>query len=108
MSLDNTLSRERRRVTVLFADISESTRFVEKLDPEEAASALTPTVEAMTQVVQQFHGTTVKLMGAGIMAIFGAPVALEIGRAHVCTPVTNAHLVCRLLLEKKKTKTQKY
>src|SRR3546814_2903211 len=27
---------------------------------------------------------------------------LEIGRAHVCTPVTNAHLVCRLLLEKKK------
>src|SRR3546814_6598513 len=29
-------------------------------------------------------------------------VADEIGRAHVCTPVTNAHLVCRLLLEKKK------
>src|SRR3546814_6499038 len=28
---------------------------------------------------------------------------LEIGRAHVCTPVTNAHIVCRLLLEKKKT-----
>src|SRR3546814_8709016 len=26
----------------------------------------------------------------------------EIGRAHVCTPVTNAHLVCRLLLDKKK------
>src|SRR3546814_5514597 len=30
------------------------------------------------------------------------PVLEEIGRAHVCTPVTNAHLVCRLLLEKKK------
>src|SRR3546814_6058549 len=30
----------------------------------------------------------------------------EIGRAHVCTPVTNAHLVCRLLLEKKKESTQ--
>src|SRR3546814_8447300 len=30
----------------------------------------------------------------------------EIGRAHVCTPVTNAHLVCRLLLEKKKNKTK--
>src|SRR3546814_1056650 len=29
----------------------------------------------------------------------------EIGRAHVCTPVTNAHLVCRLLLEKKKKST---
>src|SRR3546814_10111891 len=42
----------------------------------------------------------------------GAPAGLgareglmEIGRAHVCTPVTNAHLVCRLLLEKKKYKT---
>src|SRR3546814_5953537 len=30
----------------------------------------------------------------------------KIGRAHVCTPVTNAHLVCRLLLEKKKPKHQ--
>src|SRR3546814_4858908 len=30
----------------------------------------------------------------------------QIGRAHVCTPVTNAHLVCRLLLEKKNKKTQ--
>src|SRR3546814_7222280 len=30
-------------------------------------------------------------------------VEREIGRAHVCTPVTNAHLVCRLLIEKKKT-----
>src|SRR3546814_9857912 len=30
----------------------------------------------------------------------------EIGRAHVCTPVTNAHLVCRLLLEKKNKKTE--
>src|SRR3546814_5652967 len=30
----------------------------------------------------------------------------EIGRAHVCTPVTNAHLVCRLLLEKKKSSEQ--
>src|SRR3546814_7309169 len=30
---------------------------------------------------------------------------IEIGRAHVCTPVTNAHLVCRLLLEKTKNKT---
>src|SRR3546814_8997628 len=33
--------------------------------------------------------------------------ASEIGRAHVCTPVTNAHLVCRLLLEKKKRITQR-
>src|SRR3546814_6062208 len=33
-----------------------------------------------------------------IMARVGATIAPQIGRAHVCTPVTNAHLVCRLLL----------
>src|SRR3546814_14894553 len=39
---------------------------------------------------------------AAYSATKGGLVALAIGRAHVCTPVTNAHLVCRLLLEKKK------
>src|SRR3546814_5484299 len=37
-----------------------------------------------------------------------ASAITEIGRAHVCTPVTNAHLACRLLPEKKKTKTDQY
>src|SRR3546814_5611412 len=46
--------------------------------------------------------------GEGLAVKFIHPLrhvshATEIGRAHVCTPVTNAHLVCRLLLEKKKT-----
>src|SRR3546814_5034503 len=39
-------------------------------------------------------------------AAAGTVVTAEIGRAHVCTPVTNAQLVCRLLLEKKKHSTQ--
>src|SRR3546814_7703584 len=37
-------------------------------------------------------------------AIANLKIETQIGRAHVCTPVTNAHLVCRLLLEKKKNK----
>src|SRR3546814_10433459 len=41
------------------------------------------------------------LIGMGVLPLQFPPG--EIGRAHVCTPVTNAHLVCRLLLEKKKT-----
>src|SRR3546814_9869616 len=45
------------------------------------------------------------LMKALLSTIPGGPETLEqIGRAHVCTPVTNAQLVCRLLLEKKNTK----
>src|SRR3546814_6776700 len=45
--------------------------------------------------------TPVMLLTDGYIANAAEPWA-EIGRAHVCTPVTNAHLVCRLLLEKKK------
>src|SRR3546814_3379424 len=41
------------------------------------------------------------------MAVGAGGRAREIGRAHVCTPVTNAHLVCRLLLAKKKTTAPK-
>src|SRR3546814_4972310 len=44
------------------------------------------------------------LFKAGEINVLGCSTTMEIGRAHVRTPVTNAHLVCRLLLEKKKTK----
>src|SRR3546814_10754307 len=47
-----------------------------------------------------------KIQGKGI--IQSDSLVGEIGRAHVSTPVTNAHLVCRLLLEKKKNKTKKH
>src|SRR3546814_10459420 len=46
--------------------------------------------------------------GVGRRPIPGDIRIQEIGRAHVCTPVPNAHLVCRLLLEKKKTHTRRY
>src|SRR3546814_4085823 len=42
----------------------------------------------------------------GVRRAVGDELAEEIGRAHVWTPVTNAHLVCRLLLEKKNTKSK--
>ncbi len=89
MSFDPKLSNERKRVTVLFADISESTRVIERLDPEEAASLLTPPVAIMTEVVERYEGTVVKAMGDGIMAIFGAPLALE----------HHAHRACHAALE---------
>src|SRR3546814_10005074 len=56
--------------------------------------------------VQQEHSVSVSVSGARsrlltARAECSAELFAEIGRAHVCTPVTNAHLVCRLLLEKK-------
>ena len=84
MNPDSKLQNERKRVTVLFADISGSTELVEKMDPEEVISDLLPTVDVMAQVVQQFGGTMVKTMGDGIMAIFGAPAALEHHAERAC------------------------
>src|SRR3546814_1817457 len=42
------------------------------------------------------------LFGAELNAEAERQTGVQIGRAHVCTPVTNAHLVCRLLLDKQK------
>ena len=84
MKPDGGLQNERKRVTVLFADISGSTELVEKMDPEEVVSDLLPTVKVMAQAVQQFGGTVVRTMGDGIMAIFGAPVALERHAERAC------------------------
>src|SRR3546814_10408290 len=47
------------------------------------------------------QGTHPPMLRIFRLYIFGRVPAHEIGRAHVCTPVTNAHLVCRLLLAKK-------
>src|SRR3546814_2625817 len=52
-------------------------------------------------VIMTMHDISLKPRGGKDAVITAnAPLELEIGRAHVCTPVTNAHLVCRLLLEK--------
>src|SRR3546814_7463278 len=45
------------------------------------------------------------LLGVSLANAHAVAASKKIGRAHVCTPVTNAHLVCRLLLEKKKKYT---
>jgi len=84
MPSDRHRQNERKRVTVLFADISGSTQLVEKMDPEEVVSNLLPTVQVMAEVVQQFGGTVVKTTGDGIMAIFGAPAALEHHAERAC------------------------
>src|SRR3546814_1751916 len=54
-------------------------------------------------IERQARGVSLSYKGQQFLRHAHRILAEEIGRAHVCTPVTNAHLVCRLLLEKKKT-----
>ncbi|EIG60895.1 AAA family ATPase [Bradyrhizobium sp. WSM1253] len=66
---------ERRFVTILRADVIDSTGLVAELEPEEAVSRLEPALAAMRGAVRQFGGIVSKELGDGVAAVFGAPIA---------------------------------
>ena len=71
------LERERKQVTVLFADLKGSMELLADRDPEEARQLLDPVLERMMDAVHRYEGTVNQVMGDGIMALFGAPIAHE-------------------------------
>src|SRR5213594_801750 len=71
------LEGERKQVTVLFADLKGSMELLAGRDPEEARKILDPVLELMMEAVHRYEGTVNQVMGDGIMALFGAPLALE-------------------------------
>ena len=75
---------ERKLLTVLFADVAGSTELIAALDPEEAERRLTPALEAMRVAVRRFEGTTVRMQGDGVMALFGAPRPQEDHALRAC------------------------
>ena len=80
----HTLEGERKQVTILFADIKDSTRLVEGRDPEEAQKVLDPILKAMMDAVHRYEGTVNHILGDGIMALFGAPLAHEDHAVRAC------------------------
>jgi class 3 adenylate cyclase/tetratricopeptide (TPR) repeat protein len=68
---------ERRLVTVMFADMEGFTPLVEKIGPEDAYSMMDRVFEILIHKVYEYDGTVNKMTGDGIMALFGAPIALE-------------------------------
>jgi len=68
---------ERRPLTVLFADIAGSTAIAERLDPEDWTAIVTQAFARMNATVTRYDGTIARLMGDGVLAFFGAPVAHE-------------------------------
>lgn len=73
----SSITRERKFVSILFADIRESTSLVERMDPEDADEALSPVIDLMTKSAERFGGTLSRVQGDGIVALFGAPRAME-------------------------------
>ncbi len=68
---------ERRVVTMLFCDVKGSTAAAEQLDPEDWTEVINGAFEHMIRPVYKYEGTVARLMGDGILAFFGAPIAHE-------------------------------
>jgi class 3 adenylate cyclase len=78
------LEGERKQVTVLFADLKGSMELIAQRDPEDARSILDPVLERMMEAVHRYEGTVSLVMGDGILALFGAPLAHEDHAVRAC------------------------
>ena len=78
------LEGERKQVTVLFADLKGSMELLADRDPEEARKILDPVLERMMDAVHRYEGTVNQVLGDGIMALFGAPLACEDHAVRAC------------------------
>ncbi len=84
LTLRSAIAGERKQVTVLFADLKGSMELLADRDPEETRKLLDPVLEHMMDAVHQYEGTVNQVMGDGIMALFGAPVAHEDHAVRAC------------------------
>src|SRR5262245_40018400 len=78
------LDSGRKQVTVLFADIVDSTELIRDLDPEDAQALLDGAVRAMMDAVHRYGGTISQTRGDSILALFGAPVSQEDHAVRAC------------------------
>jgi class 3 adenylate cyclase len=78
------LEGERKQVTVLFADVKGSLALIEDADPEDARRILDAALGVMMDAVHRYEGTVNRVLGDGIMALFGAPIAHEDHAVRAC------------------------
>jgi class 3 adenylate cyclase/predicted ATPase len=78
------LEGERKQITVLFADLKGSMELLADRDAEQARKLLDPVLEHMMEAVHRYEGTVNQVMGDGIMALFGAPLAHEDHAVRAC------------------------
>jgi class 3 adenylate cyclase/tetratricopeptide (TPR) repeat protein len=77
LSQRDRIEGERKQVTVMFADMEGFTQLSERLGPEEAYNVMDQVYEILIHKVHDYEGTVNEFTGDGIMALFGAPIAIE-------------------------------
>ncbi|HEY0833673.1 MAG TPA: AAA family ATPase [Azospirillum sp.] len=75
---------ERKLVTVLFADIVNSSALVTGRDPEDADQALLSILDVLAGAIGRYGGTVAQMLGDGVLGVFGAPSALEDHALRAC------------------------
>jgi class 3 adenylate cyclase len=85
----STAPAEYKQVTVLFADVVHSMEIAAAVGAERLREIMAALVERASAVVRRFGGTVDKFTGDGIMAVFGAPVALEDHASRACVAALN-------------------
>ena len=93
------LEGERKQVTVLFADVKDSTELIRDLDPEAAQQLLDPVLRRMMDAVHRYEGTVNRVQGEGIMALFGAPIAHEDHALRACYAALAMQIAMRVYTE---------
>jgi len=77
LSQKNRIEGERKQVTVMFCDMEGFTSLSEKFGAEETYTIMDQVYEILIHKVHDFEGTVNEMTGDGIVALFGAPIALE-------------------------------
>jgi len=78
------VSKERRVVTILFSDVKGSTAMGEDLDPEDVTEIMEGAFDVLIEPITRYEGALARLMGDGILAFFGAPIAHEDDAERAC------------------------
>ena len=77
LSRRDRIEGEKRQVTVMFCDMKGFTLLSEKLGPESMYAMMDEVYEILIHKVHDYEGTVNEMTGDGVMALFGAPIALE-------------------------------
>jgi adenylate cyclase len=97
-----TATAEYKQVTVLFADVVRSMELAAAVDPERLRDIITELFSRSTDVVCHYGGTVDKFTGDGVMALFGAPTALEDHAIRACLAALDIHREAGLLAQEVK------
>jgi class 3 adenylate cyclase/tetratricopeptide (TPR) repeat protein len=103
LSTRASIEGERKQVTVLFADVEGSTDLVQHLDAEEVSALFDPLQKMMMDAVHAYEGTVNEVLGDGIMAIFGAPIAHEDHALRACRAALDMRKAARSWAERSAT-----